>query len=243
MGLPHRMAEMFRVKANTALNRAEDPRELLDYSYALQRDLLSDVRRSVVDVATARRRAEERRDGLRRSAAHLQEQAEKVLAAGHADLARDALAERARLLERIDRLDDRIAALRAEEERLTAAAGRLQAKVEAFSHDKEALKARYTLAEAETYVDETVSGISADMAGEERAEDRTAEAHARAEVLDELLETGTLRDPLLDIEQEPVRPDLQARLDRAATGAAVDEELDRMRARMQEERSQPPTCE
>ncbi len=33
MSISRRIAALFRVKANKALDRAEDPREVLDYSY------------------------------------------------------------------------------------------------------------------------------------------------------------------------------------------------------------------
>ncbi|MFF5260921.1 PspA/IM30 family protein [Actinomadura viridis] len=244
MGIADRMAEIFKAKANAALDGAEDPRELLDYSYTLQRNLLADVRRGLVDVTTARERTEQWQEELRTSAHHLQDKAEKVLAAGHPELAREALAERARLLDQADGLAERQATLRAEEDRLTSASKRLQDRIEEFGHRKESLKARYTLAEAETYVDEMVAGLSGDMTGAgggggaggvaRRAQDRSAHQRARADALDELLESGALRDALLDVEQEPVPPDLHARLNEAITGAAVDEELGRMKAGLHE---------
>ena len=49
---------IFKSKANKALDRAEDPRETLDYSYEKQLDLLQKVRRGVADVATSRKRLE-----------------------------------------------------------------------------------------------------------------------------------------------------------------------------------------
>lgn len=45
--IAHRIATLFRTKANKALDRAEDPREVLDYSYAQQQELLQKVRRGV----------------------------------------------------------------------------------------------------------------------------------------------------------------------------------------------------
>ncbi|GAA3947578.1 PspA/IM30 family protein [Actinomadura viridis] len=252
MGIADRMAEIFTAKANAALDRAEDPRELLDYSYTLQRNLLADVRRGLVDVATARERTEQWQEELRTSAHHLQDKAEKVLAAGHPELAREALAERTRLLDQADALAERQSTLRAEEDRLTAASQRLQGKIEEFGHRKESLKARYTLAEAESYVDEMVAGLSGDMTGAgaaaRRAQDRSAHHRVRADALDELLESGALREALLDVEQEPVPPDLHARLDEAITGAAVDEELGRMKAGLHERDSsvaepRPPSGE
>ena len=58
MGVWQRMTLIFRSKANKALDRAEDPREMLDYSYQRQTELLSKVRRGVADVATSRKRVE-----------------------------------------------------------------------------------------------------------------------------------------------------------------------------------------
>jgi phage shock protein A len=230
------MSEVFKAKVNTALTRAEDPRELLDYSYTLQRDLLQKVRRAVVDVAAARTAVGDRQEQLRRSAARLQEQAEDVLGAGDEELAREALARRTRLLEQADELARRQRDLRAEEERLIAAAERLQAKIDAFATRKETLKARCTLAEAETYVDATAAGISEEMTdvdlAAQRAEEQTAQLHARAAALDELIESGALHDPFTS------RPDLpaefQARLAEALTSAAVDEELRTMKARLKD---------
>ena len=54
-------------------------------------------------------------------------------------------------------------ALQAEEEKLTLAAQRLEAKVDAFRTRKETIKAAYTAAGAETHVGEAVSGISEEM--------------------------------------------------------------------------------
>ena len=58
MSIMKRMGLIFRSKANKALDRAEDPRETLDYSYQRQLELLQKVRRGVADVATSRKRLE-----------------------------------------------------------------------------------------------------------------------------------------------------------------------------------------
>ena len=57
-GLWSRFTSIFKAKASSALNRAEDPRQTLDYSYEKQLDLLQKVRRGVADVATSRKRLE-----------------------------------------------------------------------------------------------------------------------------------------------------------------------------------------
>jgi DNA polymerase III gamma/tau subunit len=130
MSLSHRIAMLFRAKANKALDRAEDPREILDYSYQRQLELLAQVRRGVADVTTSRRRIELQIAQLQQSAAKLQGQAQQALAAGHEDLAREALTRRAAVTSQVGDLQGQQASLQAEQDKLTAASQRLQAKVE-----------------------------------------------------------------------------------------------------------------
>ena len=82
MSLMKRISLIFRSKANKALDRAEDPRETLDYSYQRQLDLLSKVRRGVADVATSRKRVELQVDPARAAGGQAPGQAEKSLADG-----------------------------------------------------------------------------------------------------------------------------------------------------------------
>ncbi|MGE4175059.1 MAG: PspA/IM30 family protein, partial [Thermoleophilia bacterium] len=58
MGLMGRFTLIVKSKANKALDKAEDPRETLDYSYEKQLELLQKVRRGVADVATSQKRRE-----------------------------------------------------------------------------------------------------------------------------------------------------------------------------------------
>ena len=87
MGILQRMSMIFRAKADRALDRAEDPREALDYSYNKQRELLVKVRRGVADVATSRKRIEVQLSQLTGQAGKLQEQAQRALSLGREDLA------------------------------------------------------------------------------------------------------------------------------------------------------------
>src|SRR6187431_2260592 len=94
MSLMKRISLIFRSKANKAIDRAEDPRETLDYSYQRQLELLSKVRRGVADVATSRKRVELQ---VNQQASKLQGQAEKAISVGREDLAREALTRRSAL--------------------------------------------------------------------------------------------------------------------------------------------------
>ena len=68
MGVMKRVSLVFKAKANKALDRMEDPRETLDYSYQRQLELLTKVRRGVADVATSRKRVELQMNQLQQQA-------------------------------------------------------------------------------------------------------------------------------------------------------------------------------
>ena len=230
MSVMKRLSMIFRSKANKALDRMEDPRETLDYSYQRQLELLQKVRRGVADVATSRKRVELQINGLRQKADKLEEQGRKALSMGREDLAREALTRRAALQSQIAELQAQHDNLQAEEEKLTLASQRLQAKVDAFRTKKETIKATYTAAEAQTRINEALSGISEEMGDVglaiQRAEDKTAQMQARASAVDELLASGALDDITGS------RDDIQAELDRLGGDQSVELELQRMKAEL-----------
>ena len=129
MGLWQRFTLIFKSKASKALDRAEDPRETLDYSYEKQLELLQKVRRGVADVATSRKRIELQLQGLSQKESTLEEQARAALAQGREDLAREALTRRSGLHQQIADLQGQLAQLQQQEEKLTVAAQQLQSKV------------------------------------------------------------------------------------------------------------------
>ncbi|GAA3859687.1 PspA/IM30 family protein [Streptomyces sedi] len=230
-GVMKRMGMLFRAKANKALDRAEDPRETLDYSYQKQLELLQKVRRGVADVATSRKRLELQLNQLNSQSGKLEEQGKKALALGREDLAREALTRRAALSQQISDLEQQHETLQAEENKLTLAAQRLQAKVDAFRTRKETIKATYTAAQAQTRIGEAFSGISEEMGDVgmaiQRAEDKTAQLQARSGAIDELLASGALDDPT-----GTSKDDLTAELDRISGNADVEFELERMKAEL-----------
>ena len=225
------MSMIFRAKADKALDRAEDPRETLDYSYKKQLDLLQKVRRGVADVATSRKRIEVQMTQLTSQSDKLHSQAQKALSLGREDLAREALTRRSGLESQIVDLRAQHDTLQGEEEKLTLAAQRLQAKVESFRTRKETIKASYTAAEAQTRIGEAFSGISEEMSdvglAVQRAEDKTAQLQARSGAIDELLASGALDDAT-----GTQRDDITLELDRLASTNDVELELARMKGEL-----------
>lgn len=72
MSIARRLALLFKAKASKVLDRAEDPREVLDYSYQRQTEMLAQVRRGLADVATSRKRLELQARQLQQTADRLQ---------------------------------------------------------------------------------------------------------------------------------------------------------------------------
>ncbi|WP_326798267.1 PspA/IM30 family protein [Streptomyces sp. NBC_01808] len=227
-----RIGALFRIKANKALDRAEDPREVLDYSYQQQLEMLQKVRRGLADVATSRKRIELQADELRQSTGKLEGQAQQALAVGREDLAREALTRRTAAASQIADLQDQQTSLQAEEEKLTLASQRLQAKVDSFRTRKETIKATYTAAEAQTRITEAVSGVGEEMGdvglAVQRAEDKTEQMQARAGALDELIASGALEDATLP----GGRDDIETELERVGADQDVEIELARMKAQL-----------
>lgn len=228
MGLWQRFSLIFKSKANKALDRAEDPRETLDYSYEKQLELLQKVRRGVADVATSRKRLELQIQGLAQQEAKLEEQARAALAGGREDLAREALTRRSGLHTQIADLQTQLATLQEQEEKLTVAAQQLQTKVEAFRTKKETIKATYSAAEAQTKIGEAVAGISSELGdvglAVQRAEDKTAQMQARAGAIDELVASGALTD-VTGLGKD----DITVELERMASENDVNTQLEAMK--------------
>ena len=231
MSIMKRISLIFRSKANKALDRAEDPRETLDYSYQKQIELLSKVRRGVADVATSRKRVELQAAQLQQQSDKLTAQAQKALSMGREDLAREALTRKSGISPQLADLETQYTNLQGEEEKLTLASQRLQAKVDSFRTRKETIKATYTAAEAQTRINEAFTGISEEMGDVglaiQRAEDKTEQMKARAGAIDELMASGALDDVV-----SGSRDDIQAELDRMGSNRDVDLELERMKAEL-----------
>jgi phage shock protein A len=228
MGVMKRVSLIFRAKADKALDRMEDPRETLDYSYKQQVEMLTRVRRGVADVATSRKRVELQMVSLQKEITKRTNQAKAALEQGREDLARAALQARGQLETQYDDLQTQYTSLQEQEEKLTLASQRLDAKVAAFRTRKETIKATYTAAEAQTRINEAFSGISEDMGDVglaiQRAEDKTAQMQARAGAIDELLASGALEDHVGGGSDY-----IQAELDKLGASSGVDSQLEAMK--------------
>src|SRR3981081_3337334 len=196
MSVFKRMSSVFQQKVNSALDRAEDPQQALDFSYEKQLEALQRVRRNVADVLTSEKRLELQSAQLKQNQAKLQAQAQSALQQGREDLARLALTRSQEAQAQLAGLGQQIEQMKDQEQKLELMAQKLQAKVEAFRTQKETIKAQYSAAQASTKIGEAVTGISEQMADVnlmvERAQNKTTQMQARAAAIDDLVASGTL---------------------------------------------------
>ena len=229
MGMLSRMSTVVKAKMNRLLDNAEDPKETLDYAYEQQLERLRDVKRGVVEMVTAKRRLELQAQKARDNVSRLDDQARKALEMGREDLARIALERKQTALMELDSLDQQIVDMEHEQEKLTAAEQRLQAKVQAFRNKKEVIKAQYTAAQAQVRIGSALSGLSEEMGdiglAVERAEHKTESMKARAGAIDELAAAGVLDDPI-----GGGRDDIERELSKLSASANVESELAALKA-------------
>lgn len=239
MGFWERITLYFKVKTSADLDKLEDPREILDYAGHQQQEFLQTVRRGLIDVATSKQQLAQQVKVMRGRIPRLDNQARQAVAADRQDLARMALNRKQTALVELEGLEMQLAELDAEEAKLAAAEQQIADRVASFRLHKEATKARYTAAEAQVKIGETISGVSGDL-GElslalGRAEEKTNQMMARASALDALTAGGSLEPAILG-DSDIVEVELR----KITAGRAVEEELAALMADQDLHKLPPP---
>jgi phage shock protein A len=238
MSLFQRAHDIVAAKADKALDAAEKPDEMLDYSYNQMLEQITRIRRALVDIAASRKQIELQETQLQHSVDHLNDQAKTALGQGREDLAREALSRKGAAQAQIDSLEPQHQQLGEEQEKLEHGLAELQKRVNNFRSQKEVLKAQYTAASAINAVNEDAAGISTSVsdsgAALERAQDKIATMQARAGALDELLQSGVLEDV------GGGGDDIQKELDEVTSSSDVDNELAALKAQLGQGTPPPP---
>ena len=180
-------------------NDIEDLKDRLDETYRTQTTLLQQVRRSVADVATSRKRVELQLAALNQQISQLDDQARHAVNQDNDDEARSILARKISLEKAAAELTERHTDLKAEEDKLHDSARKMEQDVESFRARKDTLAARHTAASAQAGMNDASKGITS-AAGEvgqamEAAERRTRELEAAADAVDELVREGLISKP------------------------------------------------
>jgi phage shock protein A len=233
MGLFSRISTFFKVRANAALDKAEDPGQVLDYSYSKQLEQLQQVKRSIADVVTAEKRLELQQTQLIDKSNQREQQARQALAANREDLARMALQEKENALVMVNGYEQQLAQLRDQKEKLLTMQRTVTARVEAFRTQKEMVKAQYNAAQAQVKINETLTGMSEDMSevnmAMHRAQDKVLGMQARAEATEALIES----DELQALPGPGNESTLDRELRKISTEQNIDAQLEALKQNMQ----------
>ncbi len=232
-GLGGRIETLTKAKISHLLDRAEDPAETLDYAYNQQMEDLQKVKQGIADVVTAKKRLQIQEDQLKQQVEKLDGQARAAMSAGQEDLARAALERKQVIVGETSSLDQQVADLESQQQKLIDAERNLQTKVEQFRSKKEVIKAQYSASEAQVQISEAATGIGDHMAdlGEamQRAIDKSDQMQARASAVEELQAAGTF-DDLTAL--SPPQDDIDKQLDQLGTKSAVDDELAQLKGEL-----------
>ena len=228
MGLANRISTLVKQKVNSLLDKYEDPKEALDYSYQKQIETLNKLRRGVAEVITAKKRLEMQKTRLWENVHTLDAQSRSAIDQDREDLAKLALERKNANILQIQELDKQITEMQAQQDKLEQTEKSLSAKVEEFRSKKEVIKAQYTAADAQVHIKENVTGISEEMASVgmamNRAEDKTEKMKAKAQALDEMIDSGVLTDYVSN------KDDIESELEKTTIKNSVDEELAKLKA-------------
>ena len=198
MSLWSLFVNLFRMRASAALDKAEEPGQVMDYSYGKQLEQLQQLRRSIAEVVTNEKRLDLLQSQVQQQINKLDQQAMQALQANREDLARMALQRKDGLVAQISSYEQQIAQLRAQEENLIAMERKISSRVEAFRTQKEMVKAQYGAAQAQVKINEAVTGISQEMTemnlAMQRAQDKVLTMQSRANAMETLIEQGTLSE-------------------------------------------------
>lgn len=228
MGLANRISTLVKQKVNSLLDKYEDPKDALDYSYQKQVETLNKLRRGVAEVITAKKRLEMQKTRLWENVHTLDAQSRSAIDQDREDLAKLALERKNANILQIQDLDKQITEMRAQQDKLEQTEKSLSAKVEEFRSKKEVIKAQYTAADAQVHIKENVTGISEEMASVgmamNRAEDKTEKMKAKAQALDEMMDSGVLTDYVSN------KDDIESELEKTTIKSSVDQELAKLKA-------------
>ena len=228
----NRFSTLFKTKTNTLLDKFEKPEEMLNYSFEKQTELLNKLRRDIAEVVTAKKRLEMQKAKLVANINTLDRQARHALDSNREDLARLALERKNVILQQAANLDNQINDIQVQQEKLKDTEKRLSTKVEEFKTRKEVIKAQYSSAEAQVRIKESLTGISEEMSDVgvslNRAEEKTQKMQAKAQALDEMIDSGVLTD--YTTSPENLGGDIEAELDKVTMKSSVDEELEKLKA-------------
>lgn len=237
MSIFGRVADLFQAKTHKLLSDLEDPNETLDLSYEKMIVGLQDTKRHLADVVAQQQSLHRQIGKVDAEVAEAEGDARLAVGAGRDDLARAALVHKQDALQKRKVLDDALAAITPQVQKLVAYERKLADRIEMFRTQKEVMKTTYTAAQAQVRVTESLTGIGGHLGGTSdalrRANAKVEGMRDKADAMGGLLEAGVLTDQFDD------RSSTKRELDALKATSAVDDELAKLKYETRKE-IEPP---
>jgi phage shock protein A len=234
MGLFEHLKFVTGMKAENALQKAEDPAEIFNYSYTKQLEQLQQLRQGLVTVVQNEKHVELLEAQAEAQANRLQQQALQAMQQNREDLARLALQRKEALNSQVDGYKQQLAQLAEQHRKIELLVQQAEQRVSTFHTQKEMVEAQYQAAKASVQISEAATGLSKESnemsLAMQRAQEKVLQMQSRANAIDALLDSGSLGEQgLLGGGQAT---DLDHQLAQISSAHNVDEELAAMRKQM-----------
>jgi phage shock protein A len=198
MGLFEHLKFIGGMKAENALQKAEDPAQVFNYSYTKQLEQLQQLRQSLVTVVQNEKHIEMLDAQVEAQANRLQDQSMQAMQQGREDLARLALQRKEALVAQVAGYKAQLEQLAAQHQKIELLVQQVEQRVSTFATQKEMVEAQYQAAQASVRVGEVATGISKESTemnlAMQRAQEKVLQMQSRATAIDALLDSGTLSD-------------------------------------------------
>lgn len=224
MGILDRFATIVKANVNELLDKAEDPAKMVDQYLVDLTESLAEVKQETAAVMAEEARTKRSVDANAEEVARMEGLARKALAAGNEDDARVFLAKKQKLEAAGSEMAKAADAARANAEKMRQMHDKLVGDIEELKSCRETIKAKMAVAKTQ----EKVAGFTS---GADKAESAIEAFNRMEEKADKMLDTA---DAMAELSEEPVddAAALEAKYADAASDAAVEDELARLKADM-----------
>jgi len=217
MGIFSRLADIVNSNINAILDRAEDPEKIIRLIIQEMEDTLVEVRSAAVRTIAEKKEMERRLDALRREIEEWQRRAELAMTRGREDLAKGAIAAKARLADALEREERQLQQLASALDKENEDIGKLQQKLADAKAREKSLAARHKSAASRIRIRTSLY------------DERVTDAFARFEQVERTLHEMEGKVEAFELGRKPGIADELAGIEK---DARVEEEFAALKARM-----------
>ena len=142
MGLFEHLKFVGNMKIENALQKAEDPNQVFNYSYTKQLEQLQQLRQGLVTIVQNEKHIEMLEAQVEAQMNRLQQQAAQAMQQGREDLARLALQRKEALVAQVDAYKQQLEQLSAQHQKIELLVGQAEQRISTFKTQKEMVEAQ-----------------------------------------------------------------------------------------------------